>query len=148
MACHCLTQPICTYQGFALVDQHYVWTEVGPLDCVIRLEKCSITRETDHPMQLEVNPHRIILSAHRLARTHQSCGDTGSSSSGMDMCGGPAADLKFSSPVRAIVKHDRPNATVIPKPIACQFFQQFVHNRVLNTEYKVWLLARSYLAPR
>ena len=44
----------------------------------------------------------------------ESCGDTGSNhSSGVDVCGGPAADLKFSSPVRAIMKHDQPTATIV-----------------------------------
>lgn len=57
--------------GFALVDQHYVWTE--------------------------------------------SCGDPDGddSSSGVDMCGGAAADRKFSSPVHAVVEHNRPNATIV-----------------------------------
>lgn len=55
--------------GFALVDQHYVWSE--------------------------------------------SCGHPGVVGSGVDMCGGADADLKFSSAVRAIVEHDRPSATVV-----------------------------------
>ena len=81
-------------------------------------------------------------------RTYQSCGDTGSNhSSGVDVCGGPAADLKFSSPVRAIMKHDQPTATVIANLIARESFLNSVCGRV-DTDHKILLVARSCLAPR
>ena len=44
----CFTPPHCTSptrQGFALVDQHYVWSEVGRLGCVVNVNLQLISRD-------------------------------------------------------------------------------------------------------